>query len=581
MARRSQKSRTIWSIVASSVLLGALAADLASHAYRVSGQNPRPYRQESFVRSAVAVIQPRTPHSPVRHIIIICQENHSFDNYFGTYPWASGFIPLPGTPRVESLPAGAMNRDLHGRPVHPFTITTPVTPDLPHGYADMRAETDGGKMDGYVRVNEKEAQRAQRGSLRGHHKASAAWITLPMGHYDYRIIGPYWDYAQHFTIADHWFPPVMGPTTTNVLYMVAARAGDWHGLVTYTRTPPKQGLYTFPNIGDELTKYHVSWAWYQGGNPSKSMDDPFPFFRNYNLGAYRGHLKPLSQFQADLRSGRVADVVFLKPDGQDEHPGTNVSAGVKFVVTTIDAIMRSPIWQSSVVILTYDESGGWYDHVSPPDMNRYSVDGLQADGPRVPTLIISPFAKENAVSHTIYDTTSILRFIEWNWQLPPLNRRDAAAANLIDMLNFTHPDYAPFLLPTPGQTAASAPPRGNTGATVLWNNFPLASTGAYGPFWHRGYVYAALPDICRNLNASLYPAPGGETMAWMDERYTFLPSANELLVDGEPVKLSAPMLEMHNVLYVPVATVAKAMGFQVSSVHNGLQVWVRGVHEVV
>lgn len=378
--------------------------------------------------------------TPIRHLVIIVQENHSFDNYFGTYPNAVGFKPLAGTPVVDGLPAGAYNLGPNGQRYTPFTLSAAqsiiVAP--PHGYFDMIKDYNDGKMSGFVTES---AAYLNKYHVHG-------FVGGPMGHYSYSTIGPYWDYAQHYALADHWFQAVMGPTTTNVMYLIAARAGQNYHNVYYTSPPTKNFDFNFTNIGDVMSAHHVSWKWYQGQSTTSKvpiMDNPFMFFRNYRLGYYQGHMADLTKFDIALKQGQLPAVSFLKPNGQDEHPGTNIELGVQYVTNTVNQIMKSKYWDSTAIILTYDESGGWYDHVAPPQTDL-NVDGLQGDGPRVPTLIISPYSKQNFVSHQIYDTTSILRFMEYNWNLPALNEKDKNANNLISFFDFSKPHDTPYLI---------------------------------------------------------------------------------------------------------------------------------------
>ena len=195
---------------------------------------------------------------------------------------------------------------------------------------------------------------------------------------------------------------------------------------------------TFPTIGDELTANNVTWAWYTGrwnsilagGSSSDSSlfqfhHQPFVYFANYADGkqAKADHLKDETDFDAALANGTLPSVSFWKPYGIDnEHPGyTDVMTGDNYLVAKINKIKASPIWKDCVIIVTYDEHGGFWDHVAPPVIDKWGP------GSRVPGIIISPFAKVGFVDHTQYETVSILAFIEKRWGLPALGTRDAAA----------------------------------------------------------------------------------------------------------------------------------------------------------
>jgi phospholipase C len=199
---------------------------------------------------------------------------------------------------------------------------------------------------------------------------------------------------------------------------------------------------TMPNIGDELSQAGVPWAWFAGGwndalagNPAPLFQfhhQPFAYFANYADGtaAKAQHLKDETDFEASLANGTMPAVSFIKPLGPDnEHPGyADISAGEEHAAKLINEIRQSPYWNDTVIIVTYDENGGQWDHVAPP------VGDIWGPGSRVPTIIISPLAKQGYIDHTQYDTTSILKFIEWRYNLPPLADRDANANNLLNAL---------------------------------------------------------------------------------------------------------------------------------------------------
>jgi phospholipase C len=211
---------------------------------------------------------------------------------------------------------------------------------------------------------------------------------------------------------------------------------------------------TAPTIGDRLSAAGVTWAWYSGGwndavagHPDPLFQfhhQPFAFFANYADGTpgRAAHLKDEADFLAELRDGSLPQVSFYKPLGEDnEHPSyTTVARGQQHVAELVQAIQASPVWPDSLVIITYDENGGAWDHVAPPVIDRWGP------GARVPAVIVSPFARRGFVDHTVYDTTSILASIEARWHLAPLGSRDAAAANLSNALQGSAPS-APAQVP--------------------------------------------------------------------------------------------------------------------------------------
>lgn len=382
--------------------------------------------------------------SPIKYVIVICQENRSFDSYFGTYPFAPGFKPLPGTPFVNGIPAGSYNPDKKGNPIYAyrFTKNQKITADPEHGYETMMEAYNKGKMDKFYFV-----------SARKHvDKGMAA-----MGHYDAETIPEYWNYAQNYSLADNWFQPVFGSSTPGALYLVAAQSGTKKDPIIGGQRPA-YGPYgadkptnladplTYPNIGDLLSEKKISWKWYQGGyrdgvhatHKYVAHHNPFQYFKNFSTGKYKANLCDYDQFKIDLDAGKLPHVVFVKAEeGENEHPGS-APAETNFSVKTIEALKKSKYWKDCLVILTFDESGGFWDHVPPPQIAKENLapDGLQGCGPRIPALLISPYAKRNYVSHVQYDNTSILKFIEWNYGIRNLNNRDKNAANLLDMLKF-------------------------------------------------------------------------------------------------------------------------------------------------
>jgi phospholipase C len=302
-----------------------------------------------------------------------------------------------------------------------------------------------------------------------------------MGYWDGAKL-PLWRWAQDYTLADRFFAAAFGGSMLNHMLLFCACAPRWSdapaglraeigpngslvrdGAVTpdgylvntaYTvNTPHWPGdnpaelvpNLTEPTIGERLEADGVSWAWYMGDwrqalagrseavNFKTHQMAPL-YFAAYADGtaAKAAHLKDEAEFLDGLRSGALPAVAFVVPaDGDSQHPGSaNISQGERHAVALLDLIRNSPIWQRAAVIVTWDENGGLWDHVAPPPGDRWGP------GPRVPALIISPYAKKGYVDHTVYDGTSILRFIEWRWDLAPLGSRDAKANNLTAAFTF-------------------------------------------------------------------------------------------------------------------------------------------------
>jgi len=417
--------------------------------------------------------------TPVKHIIIFYLENHSFDNLFGTFPGADGLAnagektvqaDVDGKP-YKTLPAVMSDKKPDPRfpdnlPNKPFLISQYVpanekTGDLVHRFYQLQAQMDGGKMDKFAVVSD------------------AGGLT--MGYYDAKD-SPIWQYAKKYTLADHFFTAAFGGSYLNHLWLICACTPHYADAPDSIRakvdekgnlikdapltpdgysvntieplSPPynKKAVdaekrlpsQTMPTIGDRLSEKHIDWVWYSGGwrdadagNPDKSFiyhHQPFAYFTNYAAGtqARKEHLKDESDFVVAIKKGDLPPVSFYKPIGEfDLHPGySNLKNSQEHVLGLISKIEHSALWKDSVIIVTFDDAGGFFDHVMPPKGDRFGP------GERVPTLIISPFAKHGFIDHTTYDTTSILKFIESRFGLEPLADRDAKANNLGGSLEF-------------------------------------------------------------------------------------------------------------------------------------------------
>jgi|GEM_PF-864630 len=325
--------------------------------------------------------------NPIKHVVVIIQENHTFDNYFGTFPGASG---------VQNDPPG----------VTPFHLTGSIV-DLCHSVACAHAAYDGGKMDGFL-------------------KAEGSNETF--GYYDGSDIPYYWGLAENYTLFDNYFTSVMGPSLPNHLYLVAAQ-GD--GIAESDVT--QQANLNISTIANELEGANDSWAYYSpytaGNENALGLVSSIA-----NNATMKANLKPTEAFLTDLQAGKMPDVSYLAGnDTQNEHPPYSVQSGEQWVESTVGAIQASPYWSSTAILITWDDYGGWYDHVVPPQVDKYG------DGFRVPLLMVSPFAKHGYIDHTFSDHTSILKFMERVFGLPPVTQRDAGASDLMDALE---PSYS-------------------------------------------------------------------------------------------------------------------------------------------
>jgi phospholipase C len=368
---------------------------------------------------------PTTPVQPthqIRHVIFVIQENHSFDNYFGTYPGVVGLKPGIKLPAKRGGPPA----------VAPYHLTAPLTHDLAHNWSNAHRAYAGGKMNGFVWADQ---------------------YRDVMGYYTAQDIPNYWDYAQHFTLDDMFFAALLGPSLPNHLYTVAGTSGGW---IWNMWAPPTPCGWQFPTLAGQLQAKGVSWKDYNGYPPQQFwLWNPLPGFATFKASAsLRSHLVWNTQFFQDLRSGQLPAFSWITPDMLDsEHPPTNYALGMWYVTDLLNAVGESPYWNDTLVVVTWDEYGGFYDNVKPPQIDRYGF------GFRVPTLEISPYVGAGRIDSTVYGFSSVLRYEEASQGLPPLTARVAKVNSIGSSLNLRQAPLPPLLITAP--VPASAVPRPN------------------------------------------------------------------------------------------------------------------------
>jgi phospholipase C len=371
--------------------------------------------------SAQPSVSARRDISKIKHIVVLMQENRSYDSYFGP-------LHFQGQPQSSVEPRTGNPNPLGGPPIRPFLTTVPcTTSDLDHGWDATHREINGGLMNGFT------AENADSIDPTG---------SRTMSYYDRQTLPFYYGLANQFSIADRYFASVPGPTYPNRFYLLSATSVGYVSNVNKT--------YTQKTIFESLDQASppVSWKVYLA---SAQVELLFRYVREH----LTGHVFPISQYYTDAANGALPQVAFVESDPSgtvntetDEHPPANVQVGEKFTHDIVKALVRSPNWKSAAMFLTYDEHGGYYDHVKPPaavppddippmvppgdPFNAFNMLGV-----RVPTIAISPYARAHHVSHVVYDHTSILKFIETRFGLPPLTRRDAAANPMLDMFDFS------------------------------------------------------------------------------------------------------------------------------------------------
>jgi phospholipase C len=347
--------------------------------------------------------------SSIKNIIVVIMQNGSTDHLFGTFPGVNGI--QPGVPGFTQL-------DSKRRAVSPALLKNVVPPDLPHSRGNFVSDWDTGKMDGF----------AKNGG------------ALSLGYYDSSIPGVdrLWNLASQFALNDNFFASVMGDAPTNQMMMVAASDNDTPFSLEPVFAPCNAGLkvsgpYTFQNVGDQLTAKGVSWGWFAEdlGNCGSyvSQENPFQFFASTHAST---NVADFSKFTAALSAGNLPAVSFIQPaPGHSTHPGGgSVTDGLIWLDGLIQQIQASPVWNNAAVIVVWDSGGGWWDHVSPPQVDTQGL------GFRVPMLLISPFAKKGYISHVQMDDVSILRLIQEVNGLPSLNARNQLSNDLSDMFSF-------------------------------------------------------------------------------------------------------------------------------------------------
>jgi len=496
----------------------------------------------------MASAQSSTTATPIKHVVVIFQENISFDHYFGTYPNATNpagepaFTPLPATPSVNGFTDALLhnnpnflNAALNGTGAsNPFRLdrSQAATNDQDHDYGPEQQAFHGGLMDGFPKYT----------GTPGPPPAGQATNGLVMGYYDGNTVTAYWNYAQRFSMSDNSYGTTFGPSTVGAINLISGQTNgvddsinpgsavvaDGNGGLTDVGDADPVGdvcssttsaiHMTGQNIGDLLNSRNVTWGFFEGGfnlstvnsngstgcsrsttsavTATKKADyiphhEPFQYYTStQNLkhtrpssvssigfeGDAANHQYDINDFYAAVSAGNFPEVSFLKAPGfQDGHAGYSDPLDEQaFVTHVINFLQGQKDWTNTAVIIAYDDSDGWYDHQIGPIVNQSTsaMDALTATGacgdgstalagptaahvqgrcgygPRLPLLVISPYAKINFVDHTVTDQSSILRFIEDNWVGGQriTGSFDSRAGSLLNMFDFDGHHTTPLLL---------------------------------------------------------------------------------------------------------------------------------------
>jgi phospholipase C len=499
-----------------------------------------------------------TTNTPIKHLVVIFQENISFDHYFGTYPDADNpsgevqFKAKANTPSVSGLTEGLLehnlNKDKTANFYQPIRLgpSQNYTCDQNHDYTPEQQAFDSGLMDKFPEFTATACSAATFSDV------SNLGAGIVMGYYDGNTVTGLWNYAQYFSLNDNFYGTNFGPSTPGALNVVsgmtggadpnanngATAAGDVVDNAVIGDPDPFYDdcsgsenvgmLSTNKNIGDLLTAKGISWAWFQGGfTPSSKFvpasggtaavpakcatttnridgtpetaysahHNPFQYYKSTSnphhlspsslneIGhdGQANHQYDLSFFQKSALANGLPAVTYIKANrAQDGHPSNSSPLDEQaFLINTINFLQSLPDWEETAVIIAWDDSDGWYDHVMPPIVNQSvsTADALTAPGacgsgagalaalqarcgygPRIPMLVISPYARKNFVDHSLTDQSSVVRFIEENWELPQIGNGsfDEVAGTLTNAFDFNNQRSDKLILnPSTGQIVSN------------------------------------------------------------------------------------------------------------------------------
>ncbi|MCL4538759.1 MAG: phospholipase [Bacteroidetes bacterium] len=451
-----------------------------------------------FVCSSPAKAQTAGIHK-IKHIIIIMQENRTFDSYFGTFPGADGIPMKDGVPTVGVLDP------ISGKIIRPFHDPDDRDFDSPHMVVNAFEDIDDGKMDGFIKSAITEYKRFQNmallkesnkelenSSLKEYKEMmytnNGRTVQRPlyldcMGYHDQREIPNYWEYAKNFVLQDHMFEPILSWSFPTHLCMVSAWSaiaeipGDPMSCVTNLDPPDRSEKDPEPFAWTDITyllhKYHVSWKYYLDEKellkkpeynwidiPAETVPtiwDILPGFVDVPEDRQVGNDEVIANFFKAAKDGTLPHVCWVIPNFKDsERNPSLISTGQAFVTRVINAIMKSPDWKSSAIFLSWDDWGGFYDHVVPPRVDEFGY------GIRVPGLVISPYAKKGYIDHQILSHDAYLKFIEDDFcggqridpktdgrpdSRPDVRENEPLLGNLVKDFDFSQTPRQPMILP--------------------------------------------------------------------------------------------------------------------------------------
>jgi phospholipase C len=401
----------------------------------------------------IEIMMPPSSQNPIKHVVVLMQENRTFDNYFWTYPGQVGYDPN------LCMPLDPAKADSGCMKPSPAT-TAALIGDLPHDWSSTNAAYANGSMNGFL--------------------SSAHDNPAVMAYYDNSSLPNLWAYAKHYVLADRFFTSAKSYSQPNHWYMIAGTSPQvslFQGMTqekkacydqatkqltmsTCDYINEAQGIKT---MSDELTSYGISWKYYDQPIPKGATlagaiagtcrgCNPWAYWNpldaknsSYTDPTYGNNLVARERFFWDVGNGTLPQVSWIIPSGGlSDHPPANVTLGMWWITDVVNTVMKSNYWQNTAIFVLWDDYGGFFDTVAPPPVDGY---GLSF---RTPALIISAYAKAGYLDHTIYGFESTLKFIEWSFGVPPLGARDSAVSalrNPMDAFDFAGQANPPYLIP--------------------------------------------------------------------------------------------------------------------------------------
>lgn len=476
------------------------------------------------------LLRPAGSTNPIDHIVIVFQENHVYDQYYGTYCQnvgkycdanGTGIPPATCVPYDPTNPAeGCVAPYLASNSL----VTSPV--DLVHDWAPAHQAYDNGSMDGF-------------------YLAEGAQLST-FAYYNGAQLPTYWDLAEQYGLGDNFYASVLSYSTPNHWYLVAGNAPNESLSQSFHRPVPNPPVLSTAmeqyldqandtaTIADLLANSSVSWKYYDyalqtysqainakigAGSQGSAFDfwNPLAAVASSYTPAMSPHFVPSSSFFTDAASGNLPNVSWVLPTfNNSEHPPANLSKGEAWVASIINAVEASPEWNSSAIFITWDDYGGYYDHLPPPQVDANGVSF------RTPLIVVSPYAREGYISHQFTYFESLLHLIEWRYHLPSLTERDANAPLPLDYFDFNASPRPPMHVPSPGAAYYPMPQQGLgqprapqtltavSGPASVTLNWSLSATGAgvtayqltYGPASDPTLVAAREPGSLSSLTVS-------------------------------------------------------------------------------